>query len=240
MKKKLPIGCLAVFGLALASCCIGSALFFRTDSTPPTLTASPARTDGTAVYLLIDVSGSMSEQVSNAMGGQEAKLAIARRAAVDVCNAVAKYAGERKDFPIQLAVASFSGGVTNIVPMGKPDAEQAERAINRLATGGDTAIGNATVMAQQALDGTRLRSQHILIVTDGQNTSGKSPEAVAAAINTLPEDLRPQVYVIAFDIAASVFDGVKKQGWQVYSAADGKELSQRLDEVVGGKILIER
>ncbi len=210
------------------------------DSSPTTLTATPTRTDGTAVYLLIDVSGSMNEQVANASGAKEQKIAIARRAALDVYKAVAKYAEERKDHPMRIAVAAFSGQTVNVVPMGKPDVALAERAIAGLHTNGDTAIGDAVVEAQKALDATGLRSQHILVVTDGENTSGKSPVSVATAIKALPETLRPNVYVVAFDVKASVFDGVKAQDWQVFSAKDGKELSQRLDEVVGGHILIER
>ena len=206
----------------------------------PVLTANPNRKDGTAVYLLLDVSGSMNESVPNATGQMEPKLAIAKRAALDVCGAVAKYAQEDKTRNIRLAVASFSDDYVVAVPMGSPDPAAAARAINGLTTRGGTAIGDAVVKAQQALDATGLRGQHILIVTDGENNTGRTPGAVASGVKALPETLRPMVYIVAFDVKADVFDDVKSKGWQVFSAADGRQLKQQLDEVVGGHILIEK
>ena len=206
----------------------------------PTLSANSSRKDGTAVYLLLDVSDSMNSTVPNASGKNEPKLAIAKRAAIGVCGAVAKYAQEDKTRNIRLAVASFSEDFVVAVPMGSPDPAAASRAINGLGTRGGTAIGDAVTKAQKALDDAGLKSQHILIVTDGENNAGATPAAVAGAINALPELLRPTVYVVAFDVQASVFKDVKAKGWQVFSAADGKQLAQTLDEVVGGHILIEK
>jgi Mg-chelatase subunit ChlD len=206
----------------------------------PKLSAHPNRKDGTAVYLLLDVSGSMAESVPNASGVPETKLTIAKRAAIDVCQAVAKYANEDEKRNIRMAVASFSDDYFVTAAMGPPDPNAAARAINGLATRGGTAIGDAVVKAQKVLDDTGLKSQHILIVTDGENNTGTSPGTVASAIQALPEALRPTVYVVAFDVKASIFDDVKAKGWQVFSAADGKQLQQQLEEVVGGHILIER
>jgi Mg-chelatase subunit ChlD len=206
----------------------------------PSLSANPNRKDGTAVYLLLDVSGSMADSVPNASGKNEPKLAIAKRAAIDACRAVAKYADEDKSRNIRLAVASFSDDYIITTGMGPPDADATARAINSLTTRGGTAIGDAVIKAQQALDATGLKGQHILIVTDGENNTGTTPGAVASGIQALPEALRPMVYVVAFDVKASVFDDVKAKGWQVFSAADGRQLQQQLDEVVGGKILIEK
>ncbi|HEY4328867.1 MAG TPA: vWA domain-containing protein, partial [Phycisphaerae bacterium] len=204
------------------------------------LHASANRKEGTAVYLLMDVSGSMSESVPNAEGAQEQKLAIAKRAAIGVAESVAKYAGEDKSRDIRLGIARFSDSFNEIIPLEKVDAKRAGEAINKLHAAGGTAIGNAVKRAQEALDASGLKHQHILIMTDGENTSGVSPSSVAAAINALPEELRPSVYVVAFDVNAAVFSSVKDQGWQIFSAANGKELGQQLDEVVGGHILIEK
>jgi Mg-chelatase subunit ChlD len=206
----------------------------------PTLSATPNRKDGTAVYLLLDVSGSMNDGVPNAAGTVEPKLVIAKRAAIDACNAIAKYADEDKNRTIRLAVASFSDDYLVAFEMNKPDAAALARAINGLHTRGGTAIGDAVVKAQEALDRTGLKNQHILVLTDGENNTGASPESAATAINALPEALRPSMYVVAFDVNAGVFSGVKAKGWQVFSAADGKQLKQQLDEVVGGHILIEK
>ena len=124
-------------------------------------------------------------------------------------------------------MASFSDDYLVAFDMNKPDPVALTRAINALSTRGGTAIGDAVVRAQQALDRTGLKNQHILVLTDGENNTGASPEAAAAAIDNLPELLRPSMYVVAFDVKASVFDGVKAKGWQVFSAADGKQLKQQ-------------
>jgi hypothetical protein len=206
----------------------------------PALTASPHPTDGIAVYLLLDVSGSMDQHVPNAAGASEAKLAIAKRAGIAVCRQIAQYAHEKPASNIRLAIASFSDTCRTVLPLDRPDPAAAETAINALGTHNRTAIGSSVLQAQQELDRTGLRQQHILIITDGENNVGPSPDKVAAAINQLPEDLRPSVYVIAFDVNAVLFAGVKAQGWQVYPAANGKELAQQLDAVVGGHILAEQ
>lgn len=226
----LVIG-IAVFLVGLKSC---------GDEKAPTLTASANRADGVAVCLLIDVSGSMDASVPNAAGKKEQKLAIAKRAAVEVCRAVAKYAEEDKSRTIRIGVASFSDDYELDMPIDKPDMAKLERAINGLDTRGGTAIGTAVVEAQRSLDATGLKRQHIIVLTDGENRSGPSPERVADAINKLPEELRPTTYVVAFDVSANVFSQVKEKGWQVFSAANGEQLAKQLDEVVGGHILIEK
>ena len=232
-------GCISILIIGIAVLVFGVGRCGHSDRAPK-LTANPNRTDGTAVYILIDVSGSMDESVPNAKGSSEAKLAIAKRAAIDACKAIAKYADEDPKRTIRLAVASFSDDFKNDVSMGKPNAAGAERAINSLSTRGGTGIGDAVVEAQRALDQTALRGQHILVITDGENNKGASPDNVANAINALPEALRPSVYLVAFDVNANIFDSVKSKGWQIFSAADGKQLQTQLDEVVGGKILLEK
>jgi Mg-chelatase subunit ChlD len=221
------------FGLSAKRCSHSS-------DKPPTLTANASRTDGTAVYILIDVSGSMDDSVPNAQGVQEPKLAIAKRAAINACADIAKYAADDPKRNIRLAVASFSDDFVVESQMNKPDAAAAAKAINKLKARGATAIGNAVVNAQKTLDQTGLKDQHILVITDGENTNGAKPDKVADAINALPEALRPSVYIVAFDVNAGVFSQVKNKGWQIFSAADGKQLKEQLDEVVGGKILIEK
>lgn len=238
MKAK-GMGC-AVMGLMAAIGVVLIRLLFAPGEEKVAMTAAAHPTHGTAVYMLLDTSGSMGDSTNNAQGGGEAKLAVAKRAAIAACRQIAKYGEEDKTRNIQLAIASFSDTVVPLVPMGKPNVAAAERAINGMHASGDTAIGRAVMQAQQSLDRTGLTGQHILLVTDGENTTGVSPDRVAKAISILPEELRPMTYVVAFDVNARVFDSVKSQGWQVFSAANGKELEQRLDEVVGGHILLEK
>jgi hypothetical protein len=61
-----------------------------------------------------------------------------------------------------------------------------------------------------------------------------------AALARLPEDQRPGVYFVAFDIAASAFQKVKEHGALILPAANEKELQTTLDFVIGNKVLLEQ
>jgi hypothetical protein len=96
------------------------------------------------------------------------------------------------------------------------------------------------VTAKQALDATGLSRRHLLVVSDGENTDGFNPEQVAAAIARRPENERPSIYFVAFDIEARRFNGVREAGGLVLSAASARELNDTLDMLLKGKILIEK
>jgi hypothetical protein len=82
--------------------------------------------------------------------------------------------------------------------------------------------------------------KHLLVVTDGENTDGFSPERVAAAINRRPEAERPSLYFVAFDIEASRFNDVKESGALVLGAANARDLNATLDALLRGNILLEK
>ena len=96
------------------------------------------------------------------------------------------------------------------------------------------------IQAKKDLDATKLARTHILIVTDGENTAGFEPGDVMWAVNRLPDEQRPGIYFIAFDVAASVFQPAKDAGALVLPAANEQELRERLDFVMGSKILLEQ
>jgi Mg-chelatase subunit ChlD len=201
--------------------------------------------DGLAAAIVIDVSGSMDDGVEGEGGGVEPKIDIARRAARDLVEQFAKYADDHKDEPVLLGLYEFSqrSGEPDcrpIMAMGVPDRGRADAAIAAMHTGGGTPIGNAMIAAKRELDSTGLARRHLLVVTDGQNTDGASPEAVAAAIGRRPETERPSVYFIAFDIEASRFNGVRDRGGLVLAAANARELNATLDTLLRGSILVEK
>jgi hypothetical protein len=55
-----------------------------------------------------------------------------------------------------------------------------------------------------------------------------------------PESERPSVYFVAFDIAAARFEAVKNAGGLVLAAANAQELTDTLDFLLTGKILVEQ
>ena len=201
--------------------------------------------DGLAAAIAIDVSGSMDEEVAGANGVKEPKIAIARRAALDVVDQFASYARDHQDEPVLLGIYEFSRrrgdpDCRPVVPMSPPDREKAAAAIARLDADGGTPIGQAMITAKRALDETGLMRRHLVVVTDGENTDGAAPDRVALAIGKRPDAERPAIYFVAFDVEASRFNRVRDAGGLVLSAANATELNGTLDTLLRGKILVEK
>ena len=201
--------------------------------------------DGLAAAIAIDVSGSMDESVAGQNGRKEPKIEIARRAALDLVDQFVSYARDHQDEPVQLGIYEFSRrrgdpDCRAVVPMGTPDRERAAAAIARLTADGGTPIGQAMITAKRALDETGLSRRHLLVVTDGENTDGASPDRVAVAIGKRPDAERPAIYFVAFDVEASRFSRVRDAGGLVLSAANATELNGTLDTLLRGKILVEK
>jgi hypothetical protein len=208
----------------------------------PKNTAAVALRDGLAAAVVIDVSGSMRE---TAPGSRERKLDVAKRAALDLVHQFVRYAADHKDLPVALGVFEFSterrgGDVREVLRMGPPDRELAAKAIEAMRADGGTPIGDAMVYAKRALDASGLTRRHLLLVTDGENTDGFDPGAVALAISRRPVDERPNIYFVAFDIDARQFTGVRDAGGMLLEASSGKALGETIDSLLRGNILIER
>jgi Mg-chelatase subunit ChlD len=210
---------------------------------------APAQTveakDGLAAAIAIDVSGSMDEAVAGQGGRKEPKIAIARRAAMDLVEQFATYARAHPDEPVLLGVYEFSrrrgeADCRPVVPMGPPDRERAAAAIARLNADGGTPIGQAMITAKRALDETGLLRRHLLVVTDGENTDGVAPDTVARAIGKRPDVERPSIYFVAFDVEANRFTRVREAGGLILSAANATELNTTLDTLLSDKILVEK
>lgn len=201
--------------------------------------------EGLAAAIVIDVSGSMADAVAGESGRSEPKIDIARRAARDLVEQFARYADEHPDEPVLLGLYEFSQrsgkpDARPIMQMGPPDRAVADAALERLRPDGGTPIGGAMIIAKRELDLTGLARRHLLVLTDGQNTDGFSPEDVTAGINRRPHAERPSIYFVAFDVEESRFSGVRDAGGLVLAAANARELNETLDSLLRGQILIEK
>jgi hypothetical protein len=201
--------------------------------------------EGVAAAIVIDVSGSMDDRVTDAEGRRARKIDVARRAARDLVSQFATYAGNHPGETVNLGIFEFSrregqADCRPIIPMGPPDPSQADAALARLDPEGGTPIGQAMITAKLALDATGLSRRHLLLVTDGENTDGYRPADVANAIARRPDEEKPSIYFVAFNIEARRFNGVRDAGGLVLSAANAKELNETLDSLISGKILLEK
>ena len=207
--------------------------------------ATVASREGVAAAIVIDVSGSMDDDVEGFDGRRERKIDVARRAARDLVDQFAKYAADHRDEPVLLGLYEFSErsgrpDCRPILPMGVPDRARADAALGSLEAQGGTPIGSAMIFAKRELDTTGLTRRHLLVVTDGENTDGFHPARVASAIGRRPEAERPSLYFVAFDIEASRFNRVRDAGALVLGASNARELTGTLDSLLRGNILLER
>jgi Mg-chelatase subunit ChlD len=193
-----------------------------------------AKTDGIALAVVLDTSGSMGDRVNDGV-----KIDLARGCVREIVKKAENFA-QTKDVPVALSVYRFDDRVANVVPLGNPSLALADSAIGGIRPGGSTAIGNAVIAATRSLNTSGYSNVHILVITDGENSAGTDPADVAAAFAKLPPQYRPNVYVVAFDVNSASFWPLKDNGWRILSAANGAELNATLDQLVGGEILLEK
>jgi Mg-chelatase subunit ChlD len=191
---------------------------------------------GAAVAILIDTSGSMKNGVP---GDPRPKSMVAREALEAMLDATEAVMAKRPGFPIKVGIYTFSSHATNLLPIQPYDREAIRRALNNVpAPGGGTAIGDAMRSARPDLYRAGVFRKYLLVVTDGDNTTGRSPEDVAHDIFRKSEG-GVQIHFVAFDTSPAKFAFLKDVGGSVIGAANGADLRKALDDVYQGKILAE-
>ena len=214
------------------------------DQLKPEAPVAPRR-EGIAAAILVDTSGSMGERVQEADGSRRQKIEIARRAALNLVQQFDGFAREHTDQVIYVGIYEFSGrergpSARPVVKLGPPDPAVAERAISKMTFEGSTPIGDAMILAKRDIDATGLSKRHILVITDGENNRGYSPENVTQVISNLAEEDRASIYFVAFDVAAAKFNSVRDSGGLVLAASNESDLKTTLDYLLTGKILAEQ
>jgi len=207
----------------------------ETDATAP-YQAAVEEGIGAAVAILVDTSGSMKDR---APGDTRPKYEVAQDAIETMLDATDAFVKRRPDFPIKIGLYSFSSGVHTLLPIQAYDRGALRHALSSLpAPGGGTAIGEALREARPDLYRAGVFRKYLLVVTDGENTRGRSPEDVSRDIWE-KSGHGVQVYFVAFDTSPEKFAFLKDVGGDVFAAGTGAELKTALDGVYQGKILAE-
>ena len=191
---------------------------------------------GAAVAILIDTSGSMKEK---ALGDDRSKADVAREALEAMFDATESLVAKRRDFAVKVGIYSFSSDASTVLPMQPFDRTAVRNALARLPSpGGGTAIGEAMSTARPDLYRSGVFRKYLLVVTDGENTSGRSPDEVAEAIFQKSEGA-VAIYFVAFDTSAERFAFLKQVRGDVIGAGNAAELRNALDEIYQDRILAE-
>lgn len=202
---------------------------------PPGVAAS----EGTGIVVLVDTSGSMRESVPDAAGGKTEKIEIARMVTRKTLDEIRAYASKNPGKKVFVGLTQFSSGPSQLFPLGPVEQLNNDK-VNALRAEGDTAIGEALVSGKKELNQAGLKKQYMVVITDGENTNGRSPEDVVRALNHLPEAQRATIYLVAFDVKAKVFQPLIDQGVLVAEAQNASSLQSALDYILYQKILVEQ
>jgi hypothetical protein len=191
---------------------------------------------GASVAILLDNSGSMER---DAPGDRRPKYQIAREAIEAMLASTDAFVAQRPDFRVNVGLYQFDSKVETLVPVRPYDRGALVAALNTMPLPeGGTAIGDAMDVARADLYRAGTIRKYILVVTDGENTDGRSPESVAREIERRSEGGVRQ-YFIAFDVDAEAFAFVRDVRGDVLGARNGAALRASLDTIYRGRILAE-
>jgi hypothetical protein len=206
--------------------------------------ASSRAAEGVAIAIVYDTSGSMRESVRDGKGARSPKYVIGNRALEAVVAKIERFATNQPAPPVHAGLFTFSGnGASEVVKFGKFDPAAMRKWLREYPgpTSG-TPLGAALDTAGRAVLRSEMPQKHVLLITDGMNTSGPEPAQVLPKLVREAEKSGVILFThfVAFDIAARVFEPLKKHGATVVGAANERELNGQLDFILEEKILLEK
>jgi uncharacterized protein YegL len=195
---------------------------------------------GTAVVILVDTSGSMSQAVKDRGGQTRPKDQIARDALESIVQNTAEWKKEHAKANLQLAIYNFSSSVHEVLPMGEFEPGKVRAALKKIPPpNGGTAIGRALESAFKALYRSGCTRKFVVCVTDGENTSGPAPGWIAGHLHAQTSG-EVEMQFVAFDTSASQFQFLKDVNGHVVEASDGAKLNEELRRIYQERILVEK
>jgi hypothetical protein len=220
-------------GLALVA-----AALIVSGQTPAPSSAPAGAPPALALVILYDGSGSMGDKVPDLNGNPTPKFRLANNAVRTIAQKMENFR-TNKNVNIDAGLLYFTDAKVKVgIPFQSfQEGKFEEWAGNFRSPVGGTPLGNGIKEANKMLATSHALKKHILVVTDGESNQGETPQGVLERMKARGD--LTSVYFVAFDVAAKVFDPVKKQGATVVSAANELELKTQIDSLLGKKILLE-
>lgn len=195
--------------------------------------------DSVGMMFCLDRSGSMSSKIGN-----QRKIDISKGAMRQVFAQVNDYVRTHPEKKVKVGLCSFNSQVDLLQPLEAFDMNKLQQAIQPMEPSGGTAIGFALQRSLKELMKSGDETKAILVMTDGENTSGVVPERVVQAIKTNANTQKAptadvEMYLIAFDVAAKQFESVENAGAIVVESRDQKSLEGIMSSLVD-QVLLEK
>jgi hypothetical protein len=220
-----------------------SLLVFPALAFVPRGSGAPAADERIALAVVFDTSGSMRDPLGGSPGrGGDPKFRVAQRAFGAVIDRLETFTKGPSAKPLSVGVYVFRETHAVVaLPLAPFDAGKLRQWLASMRPDGSTPLGDALFLAGQHLLATPAASRHILVLTDGANTAGRSPEVALYGIVQSAERKQVAVFthVIALDIKPSVFAALKKEGATLIGANDEAQLNAQFDFILAEKILVE-
>ncbi len=199
--------------------------------------------EGVAVTIVYDLSASMNETVPDRDGKNTPKYIIAKRALLAVVDRLKQFTDTAKDKKLSVSLLIFADSkVKEALPLA-PFSAQTFRdwVASAPKPNGGTPLGESLQVATAQLLASPLNHKHIMVITDGANTNGPDPAKVLPGLrkDAQAKDAYIGVHFVAFDVAAKVFDPLKKLDVTVVGAANEEQLNAQLNYVLREKVLVE-
>eukprot|EP01034_Spumella_vulgaris_P015978 gene15978-20413_t len=154
-------------------------------ASPPLLHAADVES-GIALVVVFDTSGSMNSPVAakSPNGNRDSKFRAAQRAFGLVIDRLEAFTKSPAAKPLSVGVTVFKKQDAAVaLPLAPFDAAALRRWLANVRADSATPLGNALFLAGQELLAAPAASRHLLILTDGANTAGRSPESALAQLN---------------------------------------------------------
>ena len=189
-----------------------------------------------AVAIVIDNSGSMEDAAEN---DTVPKFRVARNAVDEMLTATDAFVASRPDLPVKVAIFQFARSAIRVMPIQDYDRRRVREALAQIPyPEGGTAIGDAMSDAQQELYRSGVFRKYLVVVTDGENTHGRSPRRQALEIHGRSEGA-VRMYFVAFDTDPAKFGFLDEVEGQVLSARNADALRDGLNDLYQRRILAE-
>lgn len=203
---------------------------------------APAAADRIAVAVVFDTSSSMRQAFRAGSKNGEPKFQVAQRALDAVLTRLDAFTQGPNAKALSVGLYIFQEKEAIVAePIAPFHPARLRQRVKAMRADAGTPLGDALYLAGRDLLATPAAARHILVLTDGANTNGRTPEAVLAMLQKAAERKQTAIFthVIALDIEPRVFATLRDQGATLIGAQDEAQLAARFDFILEEKILVE-